>query len=200
MLSGLGVPYRVVSTAEGDRELLEALRRGEARSLAALYQRYGGKMLGFARRFVADQDAAEDVVIDLFRRWLEHPPRVQDAERLSAFLATSVYHAAVDWVRRDRAEQGQTPRLQADPDTPGPGSMVAVGQDASREVLQSRLARAMAHLSSQDRALLETHYGQALTTEECMTVLQVSRAAFHQRLHRARERLGRLLAEEERRD
>lgn len=188
----------MVSTAESDRDLLEALRRGEAPSLAALYQRYGGKMLGFARRFVADQDAAEDVVIDLFRRWLERPPRVQDAEGLSAFLATSVYHAAVDWVRRDRAEQGQTPRLQRDLDAAGQG-MIAVSQDASREVLQSRLASALEQLSNQDRTLLESHYGHALTTEECMTMLQVSRAAFHQRLHRARERLARLLAEEERR-
>jgi DNA-directed RNA polymerase specialized sigma24 family protein len=49
-------------------------------------------------------------------------------------------------------------------------------------------------MSHADRLLLEVHYGQALTPDECVSWLQISRPAFHQRLHRARVRLARLLA------
>jgi RNA polymerase sigma-70 factor (ECF subfamily) len=180
---------------ESDEDLLRSLGDGEPQAVALLYQRYGSKMVAFARRYVADEGSAEDVVVEILRRWLERPPSVHDVERLSAFLATSVYHAAIDWIRRDRAEQGQPPRITADVSqhadrTPTEGRAI-------RERLAARLGTALDQLSGPDRLLLETHYGQALTAEECMTQLGISRAAFHQRLHRARTRLARLLATDE---
>lgn len=143
-------------------------------------------MVAFALRYVANRSTAEDVVIGLFGRWLERPPRIQDAERIATFLATSVYHASIDWLRRERAERGERPR-HAVPQRETRAAPVP------REDLRGRLQPALQGLSSEDRLLLETHYGHALTVEECMELLGVSRAAFHQRLHRARARLAALL-------
>lgn len=182
---------------ESDEDLLRALGQGEPQAVARLYQRHGSRMLAFARRYVADDGSAEDVVVDLLRRWLEHPPNVRDFERLTAFLAVSVYHASVDWIRRDRAEQGRPPRGEPDTaprDRRRKTSIARLETGTSRETMQARLATALEQLSAPDRLLLETHYGQALTPEECMTQLGINRAAFHQRLHRARIRLARLLA------
>lgn len=179
---------------ESDEDLLRSLGDGEPQAVALLYQRYGSKMVAFARRYVADEGSAEDVVVDILRRWLERPPSVHDVERLSAFLATSVYHAAIDWIRRDRAEQGQPPRVRSDASRQ-PNRLTE--RREIRERLAARLDTALDQLSGPDRLLLETHYGQALTAEECMTQLGISRAAFHQRLHRARTRLARLLATDE---
>lgn len=174
------------STApESDQALLDALGRGEAQAIATLYMRHGDRMVAFAGRYVRDSAAAEDVVIGLLGRWLERPPQVRDAERINAFLATSVYHAAVDWIRRERAERGQVPRAGSDEQPPP--------KHVDRVDMRSRLAAAMAKLSERERLLLETHYGRALTTEECMEQLGISRAAFHQRLHRARSHLAELL-------
>jgi len=145
-------------------------------------------MVAFASRYVRNPTAAEDVVIGLLGRWLERPPHVRDAERMSAFLATSVYHAAIDWIRRERAEQGQPPRA-------GSAEQPPRAHD-DRVNLRSRLAIALAKMSPRERLLLETHYGHALTTEECIEQLGISRAAFHQRLHRARSHLAELLEAE----
>ena len=173
---------------DSDRDLLDGLARGEPHAVATLYQRNGARMIAFARRYVKDVGAAEDVVIGLLGRWLERPPHVREAERMTAFLSTSVYHAAVDWIRRERAEQGQPPRVSVT-DT-APRAVVA------REDMRGRLAAALEGLSAGERVLLETHYGRALTAEECMEQLGISRAAFHQRLHRARVHLAALLSEE----
>ena len=78
-----------------------------------LYQRHGPRMIAFARRYVRHQGTAEDVVVGLLGKWLERPPQMAEAQRMVAFLATSVYHAAIDWMRRERAEQGQAPRGEA---------------------------------------------------------------------------------------
>lgn len=187
-------------TPESDQQLLLDLSRGRPQAVALLYQQHGPRMVGFARRYVNSSGAAEDVVVGLLGRWLEHPPHVREVERLSAFLATSVYHAAVDWMRRDRAEQGQPPR-----GTPSVGPvdsrkrapLAEPESTASRQSLQARLENALGRLSGSDRLLLETHYGRALTPDECMAQMAIGRAAFHQRLHRARTRLARLLASDE---
>jgi len=177
------------STApESEQDLLDALARGETQAIATLYMRHGGRMVAFASRYVRNPTAAEDVVIGLLGRWLERPPHVRDAERMSAFLATSVYHAAIDWIRRERAEQGQPPRA-------GSAEQPPRAHD-DRVNLRSRLAIALAKMSPRERLLLETHYGHALTTEECIEQLGISRAAFHQRLHRARSHLAELLEAE----
>ncbi len=187
--SGFGVQLARVITADeqegNDRELLRALGLGNPEAVALLYQRHGARMLTFARRYVTDQGAAEDVVIDLLRRWLESPPSVRQVERLGAFLATSVDHAAVP----PRSE-----RDMAIPDRRLRSSITTLEPGASPEAIRARLAGGLEQLSSDDRLLLETHYGQALTPEECMHLLGISRAAFHQRLHRARLRLAAQLA------
>jgi RNA polymerase sigma factor (sigma-70 family) len=125
---------------------------------------------------------------------------VRHGERLNAFLATSVYHAAIDWMRQERAEQGQTPRRareESREDGRRARPLVGASRSTSRELLRSRLAQAVERLPSADRLLLETHYGHALSVDECMQQLGISRDTFHQRLHRARARLASLLEAEE---
>ena len=184
---------------ESDQELLLALSQGTPHAIALLYQRHGSRMAAFARRYVDNQGAAEDVVSGLLGRWLEHPPHVHEVERIGAFLAVSVYHAAIDWMRRERAEKGQSPRDRATDSGGGRRGvpLAEVVSTSSRQSLQSRLAAALARMSSSDRLLLKTHHGRALTPKECMDEMRINRAAFRQRLHRARTRLARLLAEDE---
>jgi RNA polymerase sigma-70 factor, ECF subfamily len=187
------MPSTDVPVADGD--LLRGLADGEPDAVARLFERYGSKMVAFARRYVGGEADADDVVDDLMQRWLEQPPRPRDSGRLISFLAVSVYHASIDWIRRERAAQGQVPRPAGSAATASPtGSAVPASTGgASRQALESRLAAALERISSSDRLLLESHYGHALTSGECMALLGISRDAFHQRLHRARARLLSLL-------
>ncbi len=164
--------------------------------MATLYLHYGPRMVGFAQRYVGDRDSAEDVVAELLERWLHNPPGVRAQEHLRGFLATSVYHAAVDFIRRDRAAQGKPPRsadVTPPQDRRRKQAFVESGPGLPPEELRTSLLAALDQLSSSDRLLLEPYYGQALSPVECMSMLRIGRAAFHQRLHRARMRLARFL-------
>jgi RNA polymerase sigma factor (sigma-70 family) len=176
-----------------DSDLLRGLADGEPEAVARLFERYNSKMVAFARRYVGDE--ADDVVHELMQRWLEDPPRPRDSGRLSSFLAVSVYHASIDWIRRERAARGEAPRSPAgDRVVESRGSSVAPTLSAeSRQLREAKLAAALERISSADRLLLESHYGHALTADECMALLGISRDAFHQRVHRARARLLSLL-------
>jgi RNA polymerase sigma-70 factor (ECF subfamily) len=179
-----------------DQSLLQALSRGEPEAAAALFRQHGAKMVAFARRYVGDPAAAEDVVTGLIGRWLERPPHTGSVEHVSAFLATSVYHAAIDWIRRERAEQGMRPRGVPLASQRGTAPLVDASSPSSVEAMRKRLSSAMERLNEDERLLLESHYGRALTVDECMAQLGITRAAFHQRVHRARARLARLLEAE----
>ncbi len=178
--------------ADKERELWDSLVRGEPEAVALLFRQHASRMIGFARRYVADPATAEDVVGDLFERWLRRPPPVREHERLSAFLATSVHNASVDWIRRERAAQGVPPRGDWAETQPDRRHKQDWGVEPGGD-LQARLAVALDQMSDSDRLLLETHYGHALSPEECASLMHISRDAFHQRLHRARVRLSELL-------
>jgi len=180
-----------------DVALLQAVGRGDSAAVARLYERHGPKMIAFARRYV-DPGIAEDVVAGLVQRWLEWPPVIRESDRLSAFLATSVYHGAIDWIRRDRAEQGRPPRSDVEGKFRDQRFAAPSGEtlDKPRGSQRKQLQAALDQMSHADRLLLEVHYGEALTADECMSLLQITRPTFHQRLHRARVRLARLLAAE----
>jgi RNA polymerase sigma-70 factor, ECF subfamily len=184
-------PYPV--SADPDEHLLMALAEGDPEAIAAVYRRHGASMVAFARRYVHDVGAAEDIVIGLIGRWLERPPRIGSVERISAFLATSVYHAAIDWIRHERAAQGRPPRDEVPHALLKTAPVTEPASGASRESMRTHLARALEEMRDDERLLLESHYGHALTTEECMSQLGITRAAFHQRLHRARAHLAQLL-------
>ncbi len=183
-------------SVDPDQLVLQRMAEGDPDAVAAVYRRHSAKMVAFAKRYVGDLGAAEDVVIGLIGRWLERPPRTQTVEHVSAFLATSVYHAAIDWLRRERTEQGRPPRQNPVPSRLGTVPVAELDPAISREALRARLAAAMDRLRDDERLLLEAHYGRALTVEECVRQLGITRAAFYQRVHRARERLARLLEAE----
>jgi RNA polymerase sigma factor (sigma-70 family) len=188
------------TVSDDDDVLLRELSEGSVHAVALLYQRYGARMTSFARRYVSDSGSAEDVVAELLGRWLERPPAVRDAERVTAFLARSVYHAAVDWIRRERTAHGRPPRSDvavARQDRRLTGPIGRPGDEHSREALRRRLGIALDQLSPPDRLLLEGHYAQALTPAESMHLLGINQEAFDQRLHRARVRLARLLSADE---
>jgi RNA polymerase sigma-70 factor, ECF subfamily len=183
-------------SVDPDQLVLQRMAEGDPDAVAAVYRRHGARMVAFAKRYVGDLGAAEDVVIGLIGRWLERPPRTQTVEHVSGFLAASVYHAAIDWLRRERTEQGRPPRHDPSPSHLGTVPVAEVDSATSRAAMRARLAAAMEQMRDDERLLLEAHYGRALTVDECISQLGITRAAFYQRVHRARERLARLLEAE----
>ena len=85
-----------------DRQLVARVVEGDAEALEALYGRYGRPCYGLARRILADEQLAQDVVQEVFLVLWRDAGRF-DASRggFSSWLLSMTHHKAVDVVRRE---------------------------------------------------------------------------------------------------
>ncbi|MCW2615122.1 MAG: polymerase, sigma-24 subunit, subfamily [Frankiales bacterium] len=85
-----------------DRALVARVTEGDGGALEALYGRYGRACFGLARRILADEQFAQDVVQEVFLTVWRDASRF-DASRggFSTWLLSMTHHKAVDAVRRE---------------------------------------------------------------------------------------------------
>lgn len=85
-----------------DRALVARVTEGDGGALEALYRRYGRPCYGLARRILADEQFAQDVVQEVFLTVWRDAARF-DAARggFSTWLLSMTHHKAVDAVRRE---------------------------------------------------------------------------------------------------
>lgn len=79
------------STPEEDSDavLVDRCRQGDAAAWAAVVQRYQRLVYAVARRGGLDEHTAADVFQTVFARLVEHLPRLQQPDRLQAWLVTT---------------------------------------------------------------------------------------------------------------
>ena len=71
-----------------DGGLIEGCRRGCGVSHRSLYQKYAGKVYGFSRRFLGDEQHAEDVVQEVFLRVVESAGAFKHEARFTTWAYT----------------------------------------------------------------------------------------------------------------
>src|SRR5262249_43871950 len=88
--------------ADGEAELVEALRRGDEAAFEAVVKQHSGRMLSAARRLLGSEDDAYDAVQDAFISAFRAIDRFSGTARLSTWLHRIVVNAALMKLRRRR--------------------------------------------------------------------------------------------------
>jgi RNA polymerase sigma-70 factor (ECF subfamily) len=118
-----------------DRALVARVTGGDGGALEALYRRYGRPCYGLARRILADEQFAQDVVQEVFLTVWRDASRFDPARGgFSTWLLSMTHHKAVDAVRREESarrrttaealedrESGRRSRTRSGPSCDGPG-------------------------------------------------------------------------------
>lgn len=99
---------------ETEQQLLNAIRGGEREAKRRLYERFAGRTMAIALRYVANQEDARDVVQDSFVKILTSMDHFnyRGEGSLKAWVTSIVVHQAVDYVKRH--ERFQTTDLLPD--------------------------------------------------------------------------------------
>ena len=174
-----------------DREGLAALvrdaRRGEAAAWDALYRRAYPRLLAYARRRLASDDAARDAVSETMTRAVRGIDRFRDdGNGFDAWLSGIVRHVVLDAQRAvGRRPVSPMSDLSWDP----------VSSDAGPEELllgafeAAAVREAFASLDAADQELLELRVVLGLSADEVASVLGKRAGAVRMAQSRALERL-----------
>ena len=184
------VPERLADAS--DSRLVMAISRYDQEALAAVYRRHAGAVFGLAKRLLAEQALAEEIVQDVFVRLWNDPSRF-DPERgsLRSYLLTQTHGRAVDLLRADGARRR---REQRDAQR-----TAAAGHDVERDVWElataEQVRRSLLCLPTDERTAIELAYFGGYTYREVATRLDQPEGTVKSRIRSGLKRLRGQLAE-----
>jgi RNA polymerase sigma-70 factor (ECF subfamily) len=148
-----------------DRGLVARVTEGDGAALEALYRRYGRPCYGLARRILADDQFAQDVVQEVFLTVWRDASRF-DAGRgaFSSWLLSMTHHKSVDAVRRE--ENLRKRRTTAEALEERESEAPEVGEEVWSLLRRSRVREALQTLPAPQREALTLAYFGGYTQRE----------------------------------
>ena len=186
--------------AGDERQLLAQLRAGDENAFEDVVNRYGGRMLATARKFLNNEHDAQDAVQEAFTSAFRALDRFNGDAMLSTWLHRIVVNAALVQLRSKRRRSERTiedllPRFDED------GNWLsdpANWTDGRETILERRdscemVRRCIEKLPVSYRSVLLLRDIEELDTEETARVMAVTATTVKVRLHRARQALKTLI-------
>jgi RNA polymerase sigma-70 factor (ECF subfamily) len=162
---------------------------------ASLVQPHFAALYRAAMRLTRRRSDAEDLVQDVCLRAWSRLGDLGGVTNPRAWLMRALYHLFIDATRRKR-RRGHIPLAGDDvagaphSEEPGPERAAEAGR------MHERLAAVWGRLDAEQQALLSLH-AEGNDLEELAAIFGSNRNALSARLHRARQRLAKLLAADE---
>ena len=182
--------------------LLELCKRQDQEALRVLFRRHERPVYSLLYRMLSNHEDAEESLAEVFVKvW-----RAAGSFKGEAKFTTWLYRIASNTARdklRSRQIRQEVFIDDSIVDEAGIGEQIASpGTDPEKCVLiadeRARVMRAMQELSEEDRLLVTLYHFQECDYEEIFQVTGVSPANLKVRLFRARQRLRKLCADDER--
>lgn len=127
--------YATFAPAVANDGLIERLRRGEASAVGEAYDAHASAVLGFARRLVGEDAAAEDLVHEVFVTLSSAIKRFEGGSSLRTFLISIAVNHARHHVRSASRRRAAMSRFAEQPENES--------GTPEKEVLRADLARAL---------------------------------------------------------
>jgi RNA polymerase sigma-70 factor (ECF subfamily) len=177
-----------------DRALIAGCRSGDAACYRRLYSKYSGKVFGFARRFLSDDQHAEDVTQEVFLRVFRKLEGFRGDARFSTWLFRVTVNSCKNKRRTLDREQRFDPerfrserKEEADPPE----------RTLAERSLGERIDSALAGLTDEQRAVLLLKALDELSYREIGDLFGQSENQIRGKLYRARKAFRSALGVEE---
>jgi RNA polymerase sigma-70 factor, ECF subfamily len=191
---------RMAAKPETDAELVARLQRGDDTAFEAIVRTHSGRLLSVARRFLGNNEDAQDAVQDAFIRAFKAIHTFEARAQLHTWLHRILVNTALMKLRERRRRPTESiddllPAYSTD------GHQVVTSRDWSDAVLERKetagiVRQAIAMLPDQYREVLVLRDIEEKDTAEVADILGTNSNVVKVRLHRARQALRTLLDRE----
>ena len=154
-------PVRRPEDGVEDVEILRRIRAGDRSAVDDLYERFRRPAFALARRILADDGLAEDVLQDVFLAVWRDPSGYDGARgSFSSWLLAVVHHKAVDAVRREESQRRRQARAEEQAVLDAPVAARDIEDEACSRVVADEVRSALGALPAPQReALTLAYYG-----------------------------------------
>lgn len=174
-----------------DRELLEAIARGDQGAFQRLYARHSVRIFRFLMRLVQNKATAEELVNEVFMEIWQHAGRYEGRSSPTTWMMAIAHNKAVSGLRKRREATGVDEAAMAEvPDLDDDPEQTTQKQDKGR-IMRTCIAR----LSPDHREILDLVYYQEMSVGEAAEVLGIPENTVKTRMFYARKKLSELLME-----
>jgi len=178
-----------------DRLLIWKFKCGSNEALCRIYCKYGDYLLALAAALLQDINTAEDVVHDVFCKFIESRKKFKPAGSLKSFLATCVVNLARDRLRARKLQncdldEAATTAL----DTNNPEHRAIFGEQARN------LNRAIAQLALEQREIIMLHLRGGMKFREIAGLQGISINTAKSRYRYGIQKLRTLLSDKEKKN
>ncbi len=175
-------------TKPSDRELIQAVLAGEKTGYEKLYDRYGPLVRAICYDTTRTLTDAQDLAQDVFMRAYENLGRLRDPDRFGKWVVGIARLRCKEW--RRRRSQGRDKYVGLD------DAELAIANPSNDDRIE-RLREMITVLPEKERLALHTFYLQGNSADNIRRIMDLSRSGFYRVLERARNRLEKLMLEEQ---
>lgn len=165
--------------------LVDRLRRGEPEAVGDVYDLHHAAVRAFARRFLGDEGAAEDLVHEVFVTLPKAVRRFEGRSSLRTFLISIAVNHGRHHVRGAARRRAAMERYADEP----PASSPDPEKDARRVELAKALTRALDGLSVDHRVAFVLCEVEERTSREVAEIVGVPEGTVRTRLYHAKKKL-----------
>jgi RNA polymerase sigma-70 factor (ECF subfamily) len=174
-----------------DKLLIWKFKGGSREAICRIYRKYGEYLLALAAALLQDINAAEDVVHDVFCKFIESREKFKLAGSLKSFLGTCVVNLARDKLRARRSQPCELDKAAATAlDTNEPQHNAIFGEQARK------LNHAIAQLAYEQREVIMLHLRGGMKFREIAALQEISINTAKSRYRYGLEKLRTLLSDE----
>ena len=174
-----------------DRLLLKRFKDGSTDALRCIYEKYETYLLTLATALLGDSHVAEDVLHDVFCKFIQSRDRIKLIGNLKGYLGTCIANRARDKIRsRNRGPVGLDATETILSNVDGPDQSV-IWSDESREVTQ-----ALAQLPHEQRETIILHLRAEMKFRQIADMQDVSINTIKSRYRYGLDKLRSLLNRE----
>ena len=177
-----------------DRLLIWKFKDGSSEALCRIYRKYGDYLLALAAAILQDINAAEDVVHDVFCKFIESREKFKLAGSLKSFLATCVVNLARDRLRARKLQNCDMDEAITVLDTNNPEHHAIFGEEARY------LNRALAQLALEQREVIMLHLRGGMKFREIAGLQGISINTAKSRYRYGIQKLRTLLSDKEKKN
>lgn len=152
-----------------NREVVEALIRGDETTFATVYKSYFTSLKSYASSIVMDQEAAYEIVQELFVALWENRKKLDREKSLRNYLLRATHNNSLRYLRRDALHQRHHERIKQETNEMEES---LTGEEISDP--ESRVTALLEELPERSRQVVIMHYLENKKSGEIAEQLKIS--------------------------